>query len=69
MSNNGGNVGRFGCAHEVPNLGILGASVMGTSGAHNHGAAAGLDVEALSPQVELALFCDAQLDLAAMETA
>jgi gluconate 2-dehydrogenase alpha chain len=26
---------RFGFAHEVPNLGILGASVMGTSGAHN----------------------------------
>jgi hypothetical protein len=24
---------RFGFAHEVPNLGILGASVMGTSGA------------------------------------
>jgi gluconate 2-dehydrogenase alpha chain len=28
-------VDRFGFAHEVPNLGILGASVMGTSGAHN----------------------------------
>jgi gluconate 2-dehydrogenase alpha chain len=28
-------VNRFGFAHEVPNLGILGASVMGTSGAHN----------------------------------
>jgi hypothetical protein len=27
-------VGPFGFAHEVPNLGILGASVMGTSGAH-----------------------------------
>jgi len=26
---------RWGFAHEVPNLGILGASVMGTSGAHN----------------------------------
>ena len=26
---------RDGFAHEVPNLGILGASVMGTSGAHN----------------------------------
>ena len=25
----------FGFAHEVPNLGVLGASVMGTSGAHN----------------------------------
>src|SRR6516225_1665647 len=30
-----GLVDRFGFAHEVPNLGILGASVMGTSGAHN----------------------------------
>ncbi len=28
-------VDRFGFAHEVPNLGVLGASVMGTSGAHN----------------------------------
>ena len=28
-------VDRFGFAHEVGNLGILGASVMGTSGAHN----------------------------------
>jgi gluconate 2-dehydrogenase alpha chain len=28
-------VDRYGFAHEVPNLGILGASVMGTSGAHN----------------------------------
>jgi gluconate 2-dehydrogenase alpha chain len=28
-------VNRFGISHEVPNLGILGASVMGTSGAHN----------------------------------
>ncbi len=28
-------VNRFGLSHEVPNLGILGASVMGTSGAHN----------------------------------
>jgi gluconate 2-dehydrogenase alpha chain len=28
-------VDRWGFAHEVPNLGILGASVMGTSGAHN----------------------------------
>ena len=28
-------VGRFGFAHEVPNLGVLGASVMGTSGARN----------------------------------
>ena len=28
-------VDRNGFAHEVPNLGILGASVMGTSGAHN----------------------------------
>ena len=28
-------VNRWGFAHEVPNLGILGASVMGTSGAHN----------------------------------
>jgi choline dehydrogenase-like flavoprotein len=26
---------RFGFAHEVGNLGILGASVMGTNGAHN----------------------------------
>ena len=25
----------YGFAHEVPNLGVLGASVMGTSGAHN----------------------------------
>ena len=25
----------FGFSHEVPNLGIVGASVMGTSGAHN----------------------------------
>ncbi len=28
-------VDRFGFSHEAPNLGILGASVMGTSGAHN----------------------------------
>jgi choline dehydrogenase-like flavoprotein len=28
-------VNRFGFSREVPNLGILGASVMGTSGAHN----------------------------------
>ena len=28
-------VNRFGLSHEVPNLGILGTSVMGTSGAHN----------------------------------
>jgi len=28
-------VNRYGFAHEVPNLGILGASVMGTSGSHN----------------------------------
>jgi choline dehydrogenase-like flavoprotein len=28
-------VNRWGFAHEVPNLGILGASVMGTSGSHN----------------------------------
>jgi gluconate 2-dehydrogenase alpha chain len=28
-------VNRFGFSHDVPNLGILGASVMGTSGAHN----------------------------------
>jgi gluconate 2-dehydrogenase alpha chain len=28
-------VDRFGFSHDVPNLGILGASVMGTSGAHN----------------------------------
>ena len=28
-------VDRWGLSHEVPNLGILGASVMGTSGAHN----------------------------------
>jgi gluconate 2-dehydrogenase alpha chain len=28
-------VNRFGFSHEVANLGILGASVMGTSGAHN----------------------------------
>jgi gluconate 2-dehydrogenase alpha chain len=28
-------VDRFGFCHEVPNLGILGASVMGTSGARN----------------------------------
>lgn len=28
-------VDRWGFAHEVPNLGILGASTMGTSGAHN----------------------------------
>jgi gluconate 2-dehydrogenase alpha chain len=28
-------VGRWGFSHEVPNLGILGASVMGTSGARN----------------------------------
>jgi choline dehydrogenase-like flavoprotein len=26
-------VDRFGLSHEVPNLGIVGASVMGTSGA------------------------------------
>jgi gluconate 2-dehydrogenase alpha chain len=28
-------VDRFGFSHEVPNLGVLGASVMGTSGARN----------------------------------
>src|SRR5262249_4237319 len=28
-------VDRYGFAHEVPNLGVLGASVMGSSGAHN----------------------------------
>jgi gluconate 2-dehydrogenase alpha chain len=28
-------VNRFGFSHEVPNLGVLGASVMGTSGSHN----------------------------------
>ncbi|MBI1873138.1 MAG: GMC family oxidoreductase [Acidobacteria bacterium] len=28
-------VNRWGFTHEVPNLGVLGASVMGTSGAHN----------------------------------
>ena len=28
-------VDRWGFSHEVPNLGLLGASVMGTSGAHN----------------------------------
>ncbi len=28
-------VNRWGFSHEVPNLGLLGASVMGTSGAHN----------------------------------
>ena len=28
-------VNRYGLSHEVPNLGVLGASVMGTSGAHN----------------------------------
>ena len=28
-------VDRYGFSHEVPNLGVLGASVMGTSGAHN----------------------------------
>lgn len=28
-------VDRFGLSHEVPNLGVVGASVMGTSGAHN----------------------------------
>jgi choline dehydrogenase-like flavoprotein len=28
-------VNRWGFSHEVPNLGILGASVMGTSGSHN----------------------------------
>ena len=28
-------VDRWGFSHEVPNLGMLGASVMGTSGAHN----------------------------------
>jgi gluconate 2-dehydrogenase alpha chain len=28
-------VDRWGFAHEVPNLGVLGASVMGTSGARN----------------------------------
>ena len=28
-------VNEWGFSHEVPNLGILGASVMGTSGAHN----------------------------------
>ena len=28
-------VNRYGISHDVPNLGVLGASVMGTSGAHN----------------------------------
>ena len=28
-------VDRWGFSHEVPNLGVLGASVMGTSGARN----------------------------------
>lgn len=28
-------VNRFGFSHEVPNLGVLGASVMGTSGSRN----------------------------------
>jgi gluconate 2-dehydrogenase alpha chain len=28
-------VDRWGFSHEVPNLGVIGASVMGTSGAHN----------------------------------
>ena len=28
-------VNRFGVSHEVPNLGVVGASVMGTSGARN----------------------------------
>jgi gluconate 2-dehydrogenase alpha chain len=28
-------VDKWGFSHEVPNLGILGGSVMGTSGAHN----------------------------------
>ena len=28
-------VNRYGFSHEVPNLGVLGASVMGTTGAHN----------------------------------
>jgi len=28
-------VDRYGFSHEIPNLGVLGASVMGTSGAHN----------------------------------
>ena len=28
-------VNRWGFSHEAPNLGILGASVMGPSGAHN----------------------------------
>jgi gluconate 2-dehydrogenase alpha chain len=28
-------VDSWGFSHEVPNLGVLGASVMGTSGAHN----------------------------------
>jgi gluconate 2-dehydrogenase alpha chain len=28
-------VDRWGFSHEVPNLGVLGGSVMGTSGAHN----------------------------------
>jgi gluconate 2-dehydrogenase alpha chain len=28
-------VNRWGLSHEVPNLGVLGASVMGTSGARN----------------------------------
>jgi choline dehydrogenase-like flavoprotein len=28
-------VNRFGLSHEVENLGVLGGSVMGTSGAHN----------------------------------
>jgi gluconate 2-dehydrogenase alpha chain len=34
--NRGTNVvDRFGFSHEVPNLGVVGASIMGTSGAHN----------------------------------
>jgi choline dehydrogenase-like flavoprotein len=33
MLETSGYPGNF--SHEVPNLGILGASVMGTSGAHN----------------------------------
>ena len=28
-------VDRWGFSHEAPNLGVLGGSVMGTSGAHN----------------------------------
>ena len=36
VDNRATNVGdRWGFAHEVPSLGILGAPAMGTSGAHN----------------------------------